>query len=73
MRSIAKLAEHIEEETRDVCSYTRLATCARDDGRPEVGKVLVEIAQQRVNYADKIHSAVLLLIDERKSQGADVP
>lgn len=73
MRLIAKLAERIEEETHDACSYAKLAICARDEGYPDVGKALIEIARQETVHADKIHASVLSLIQERKSQGADVP
>lgn len=73
MRLIAKLAERIEEETHDACSYAKMAVWARDEGYPDVGKALVEIARQEVSHADKLHSSVLALIQERKSQGAEVP
>ena len=73
MRLIAKLAERIGEETRDACSYAKLAVWARDEGYPDVGKVLVEIAKQEVGHADKLHSSVLSLIQERKSSGVEIP
>lgn len=73
MRFIKELAEHIKDETDDVCEYAKLAVRLKAEGKPNAAQLFADIAAQEANHAEKIHELVVKEINAARSSDVEVP
>ena len=72
MRMIKKLAGQIEEEIDDAMKYARCAASHKDSD-PELSRMWAELSEQELKHMNRLHDAVVTLIDRVRNEGAEVP
>lgn len=70
MKLIEKISDQIEEELHDADKYIMCAGKHKED-HPQLARVYRDIAQEEIRHSDKLHGAVVDIINEyRQEHGA---
>ena len=72
MKMIAEIVEDIREEMDGAEHYAKKAAQYKDQDRRLAG-MYADIASQKLNHVDALHTQAVRLIQDQKSTGAEAP
>lgn len=72
MKIIKKLSEMIEEELNDAEKYAICANKYKED-MPDLSRIFFELSNEELKHADKLHSAVVTIINEYRMNNGEPP
>jgi ferritin len=72
MRMIKKLAGQIDEEIGDAMKYARCAANYKES-EPDLSRLYADLSEQELKHMQKLHDAVVMLIDRARNEEVEVP
>ena len=72
MRVMAKISKRIEEEIADTAEYAEMALLEKDQ-RPWLAEILYTISLEERSHMNRLHQAVVRLIEEYRKEHGEPP
>ena len=72
MKKIAQIVKYIREEVHDAEKYAKMANQIKDEDR-QLGDVFISIAKSELEHMEKLHSAVIRIIQAYRSEKGAPP